>query len=72
MKEREYVGFVQLGREIGVPPRMLCNLFFGGQLDDRHGKVIAGRRLVYRDMVPEVRAIVASVPRRRKRQPVTV
>jgi hypothetical protein len=54
----DFVGMAPAAREFGIPTGDLCNMFFRGVLTDYHGPIIAGRRVLYRKRLDEVRRIL--------------
>lgn len=45
-----------LGRRLGVPPRVISDLFYARRLDDRRCPIVGGRRLIPADYIPQVEA----------------
>jgi hypothetical protein len=50
----------QVARRCGVPPRVISDLFYARRLDDRRCPIVAGRRLIPSDYLPEIEAILRS------------
>jgi hypothetical protein len=61
----DLVPLSEVAHEMGVPAKTISNLFYQGKLGERHALVIAGRRLIYKNRIGEVREAVASMRRRR-------
>lgn len=43
-----------IARLVGLPPRLLSDLFYQRVLDDARCPIVAGRRIIPEDYVPEI------------------
>ncbi len=53
-----FLSVSELAREIGCRPRDISDAFYSRVLDDSRCPLVAGRRLVPRDYVPEVQRVL--------------
>jgi hypothetical protein len=60
MPERLFLSVGEAADEIGVKPRMISDLFYARQLSAERCPIVAGRRLIPRDYLPEIAAVLAS------------
>ncbi len=50
-----------IARELGCRPRDISDLFYARKLDDSRCPIIAGRRVIPAEYVPEVRRVLTEV-----------
>jgi hypothetical protein len=62
--KNDFVALVQVTREIKEPPKRISEGFYRGLFDDRHGVLLAGRRLIFRNKISEIRDVLAATKRR--------
>jgi hypothetical protein len=62
----QYLGVREVARQIGCRPRDLSDGLYDGTLDAGRCPLVAGRRLIPRDYVPEIRKALRE--RRRQRE----
>jgi hypothetical protein len=53
----------QVARQIAARPKDISDLFYQRKLDDERCPVIAGRRLIPEDYIPEIQATLQSLGR---------
>ena len=54
------ISISQAAEELRVPPRAISDLFWQGQLDRNCCPVVAGRRVIPRDYLPAIRAVLVA------------
>jgi hypothetical protein len=52
----DHVTVSDVGRRLGIAPRVVSDLFYARRLDDRRCPIVGGRRLIPADYVAEVEA----------------
>jgi hypothetical protein len=50
-----------VARELGVPPKFLADLFYRGRLDAGRCGTFAGRKVIPRSYVTEIRRVLAEL-----------
>jgi hypothetical protein len=68
MQEKRSVS--EVARELGVPPRVLSDLFYARKLDDERCPIVGGRRLIPADYIPMIAAVIRDLKQTGADQPV--
>jgi hypothetical protein len=63
----DYVGVGGAGAEVGYSARRLADDFYAGRLDASRCLFVAGRRLIPRTMIPEIRRYVEQLKEKRRK-----
>jgi hypothetical protein len=53
----------QVARQLGIPPRLISDLFYLRKLDDRKCPIVAGRRLIPVSYITEVQKVLRAAGR---------
>jgi hypothetical protein len=71
-KRADFLGVSEVAERIGVLPRALSDLFYAGKLDADLCPVVAGRRLIPADYLPEIARVVHEHRAKEKNTPVAL
>jgi hypothetical protein len=56
--DQRYISVGEAADELSVRPRLLSDMFYGRQLNTERCPVVAGRRLIPRDYLPEIAEVI--------------
>ncbi len=54
----KYLSITQTANKLGIPPRILSDLFYGRVLSEDRCPMFAGRRAIPEDYIPEIRRVL--------------
>lgn len=59
----QYLSVSEVARRLGARPKDISDLFYQRRLDDRRCPIVAGRRLIPEDYVPQVEDLLRRLGR---------